>query len=205
MTETKITTKSGNEYTFFGIDNDFNGNPRYVVHYTDLLSDLERDALSILDGFALAQRRGYFKYKGKQIGGGVGIDGMQCYSLHYAAELLDAKKNKVLRLSKSGNLDRLCDEIYGYICNYLEEDRDYIKTLIEIKNYPRTKYDGKEYYDAGLRYVTCGEFLCNIEMERNLLIECGYKAQNWTCDRILLKLAEAANMVLAYVCLHFKF
>lgn len=45
MTETKITTKSGITYTFFGIENDSNGNPRFVVHYSD------RSAMQSANGY----------------------------------------------------------------------------------------------------------------------------------------------------------
>lgn len=202
MTETKITTKSGSTYTFFSIENAYCGAPRYVVHHRALLSDAEREGLSILDGVNLAQKRGCFKYRGKKFGGCIGVS---TYNLYDYADELERKKGYALALTKTPNLDRLCDEIYAYIMEYIDADREYLKTLKHIYNNPVVTWCGEQVYDAGLKYATCGEFMCNIELERNLLVECGYKADKWSCDRVIKKIAEAAGMVLEYICKHFKF
>jgi hypothetical protein len=66
---------------FTRIDNDTNGNPRYVCHYTHLSSPVDRDAdISERYTLALARARsiGGKKFHNKQYGGGIVF---QTYSL----------------------------------------------------------------------------------------------------------------------------
>jgi len=57
------------------INNDVNGNPRYVVHFYDLLNDSEGEGLNILERFDLvvkkARKVGGKIYRGKDFGGGI--------------------------------------------------------------------------------------------------------------------------------------
>jgi hypothetical protein len=57
------------------INNDVNGNPRYVVHFYDLLNDGEGQDLNILEKFDLAVKKsrkvGGKIYRGKDFGGGI--------------------------------------------------------------------------------------------------------------------------------------
>lgn len=57
------------------INNDVNGNPRYVVHFYDLLTDIEGLNLSILERYELALQKarkvGGKMYRGKDFGGGI--------------------------------------------------------------------------------------------------------------------------------------
>jgi hypothetical protein len=57
------------------INNDLNGNPRYVVHFYDLLNDGERQGLDVLQSFDLAVKKarkvGGKVYRGKDFGGGI--------------------------------------------------------------------------------------------------------------------------------------
>jgi hypothetical protein len=57
------------------INNDVNGNPRYVVNFYDLLNDGEGEGLNILEKFDLvvkkARKVGGKIYKGKDFGGGI--------------------------------------------------------------------------------------------------------------------------------------
>ena len=62
------------------IKNDIYGNPRYVIHFINLLSDKDWDSLpqslsQISDGYALAIKKakkiGGSKYRGKDFGGGI--------------------------------------------------------------------------------------------------------------------------------------
>lgn len=63
------------------IDNDVNGNPRYVCHFLCLLTGAEREAYAS-DRYAIACKRankvGGRKYHNKQYGGGIAF---QSYSL----------------------------------------------------------------------------------------------------------------------------
>ncbi len=57
------------------INNDVNGNPRYVVHFYDLLNDGEGEGLTILEKFDLMVKKsrkvGGKIYRGKDFGGGI--------------------------------------------------------------------------------------------------------------------------------------
>ena len=57
------------------INNDVNGNPRFVVHFYDLLRDNEGEGLTILEKFEIAVKKarkvGGKIYRGKDFGGGI--------------------------------------------------------------------------------------------------------------------------------------
>jgi hypothetical protein len=57
------------------INNDVNGNPRFVVHFLDLLNEGERQGLDVLQSFDLAVKKarkvGGTKYRGRDFGGGI--------------------------------------------------------------------------------------------------------------------------------------
>lgn len=58
---------------FTAIQNDINGNPRGVVHYTNFLTDKECDKYDGIQGFNIAHKRakelGFSKYRGNKYGG----------------------------------------------------------------------------------------------------------------------------------------
>lgn len=60
---------------FTRINNDVNGNPRYVVHFLNLLTDSEQESLSIDSRYNFAVKRankiGGRKYHTKSYGGGI--------------------------------------------------------------------------------------------------------------------------------------
>lgn len=77
------TAKDGGELAFTRINNDVNGNPRYVVHFLNLNTDFELDArIGVLEKerIALARARyiGGRAYSNKRYGGGIVF---QSYSL----------------------------------------------------------------------------------------------------------------------------
>jgi hypothetical protein len=55
------------------INNDINGNPRYVVHFYDLLNESEGEGLTMLERYDLAVKKarkiGGKIYRGKDFGG----------------------------------------------------------------------------------------------------------------------------------------
>jgi len=57
------------------INNDVNGNPRYVVHFYYVLTDSESEGLNILEKFEFALQKarkvGGKMYSGKDFGGGI--------------------------------------------------------------------------------------------------------------------------------------
>ncbi|WJJ57925.1 TreK [Staphylococcus phage 80A] len=60
----ETVTVNGNEITAFRIENDNNGNPRYVVHFRDL-------GISLWDYDEINKLYGFKKYTAKWFGGGV--------------------------------------------------------------------------------------------------------------------------------------
>ncbi|WJJ58314.1 hypothetical protein 110_00150 [Staphylococcus phage 110] len=60
----ETVTVNGNEITAFRIENDNNGNPRYVVHFSDL-------GISLWDYDDINKLYGFKKYTAKWFGGGV--------------------------------------------------------------------------------------------------------------------------------------
>jgi len=83
---------------FTRVNNDSNGNPRYVFHFLSLLSEeesQETDDTSIEDKFRLAHQRalkiGASKYRGKDFGGGFVV---QSYNLHHTAKSIVESRNK---------------------------------------------------------------------------------------------------------------
>lgn len=64
-----------NSITFTRVNNDTNGNPRYVCHFLNLLTDEEQDKLSLTEryNFAInkAKKIGGKKFHNKQYGGGI--------------------------------------------------------------------------------------------------------------------------------------
>ena len=58
------------------VNNDVNGNPRYVVHFLHFLSDKEREDAAGFSGYSLAAKRasawiGGKRYRAKSYGGGI--------------------------------------------------------------------------------------------------------------------------------------
>jgi hypothetical protein len=57
------------------INNDLNGNPRFVVHFLTLLNEGEDQGLEVLQSFDLALKKarkvGGTKYRGRDFGGGI--------------------------------------------------------------------------------------------------------------------------------------
>lgn len=68
---------------FTRVNNDVNGNPRYVLHFTNL-GDSYDTAL------ALSRSQGGKVYRGKEYGGGIVF---QCYSIPHLCDSLNALLN----------------------------------------------------------------------------------------------------------------
>jgi hypothetical protein len=67
---------------FTRINNDINGNPRYVVHFLQIAESYER-------ALFLARKIGGRKFHNKQYGGGIAF---QSYNIEYLAEKIKAIK-----------------------------------------------------------------------------------------------------------------
>ena len=84
---------------FTRVNNDVNGNPRYVLHFLDLNTDAERNAVPWIDistkyNLALARSRaqGGRKFHNKQYGGGIVF---QSYNLRGLCDALNALVEEV--------------------------------------------------------------------------------------------------------------
>ena len=91
---------------FTRINNDVNGNPRYVFHFIHLISDEDRKSVegqddifrgisrtSLLYTIAIKKAKKFHgrKFHNKQYGGGIAI---QSYNLDYEIKLINEIKNK---------------------------------------------------------------------------------------------------------------
>lgn len=77
--QTVITTEQGNQYTFFKTIHDTNGNPRYLISWTDL-------GLPKWAATNATRKAGLRIYKGKAFTGGFII---QSHNLYTTAKLLE--------------------------------------------------------------------------------------------------------------------
>jgi len=77
------------DYEFTRVNNDVNGNPRYVVHYLAILTDKEKHDPYLSNGYEIALKRsrafGGKKYRGKDYGGGIVF---QSYNTQVEAEMI---------------------------------------------------------------------------------------------------------------------
>lgn len=81
LTETTITTTNGTVYSFARINNDVNGNPRYVVHFLDL-------GLNGHESTPVTKSVGLKKWQSNKLYGGGFI--FQSYNLHDSAKAFEA-------------------------------------------------------------------------------------------------------------------
>lgn len=77
---------------FKRVNNDVNGNPRYVIHYSNLLTDQEKETIPLSGRYAYAVKKanslGGRKYTGRDYGGGIVF---QSYSLDFLAQRINEK------------------------------------------------------------------------------------------------------------------
>ena len=78
MNKSHLKQSIANElgYDFYRANSDYNGNPRYVIHFLAFRSDYDR-------AHEIAKNIGFTKYRGKDFGGGFVA---QSYSLEETAK-----------------------------------------------------------------------------------------------------------------------
>ena len=81
---------------FKRVNSDINGNPRYVCHYLNLLTDSERADVNVKNGYEIALKRarkiGGRKFNNKQYGGGIVFQAYNGEEIaQYIKELLNGK------------------------------------------------------------------------------------------------------------------
>lgn len=204
MKTTKITSKNGNEYTFYRIDNDQNGNPRYVIHFLDMLTAEERDALTIAAQYdlVLARLAGYGRrYHNKKFGGGVSL---HSYSLYDTAEYLDTRR-AALPLSTSPQFNALLSDIYGDLLENITTEPGYIDNIRHYIADPEITVTWGTVRHAGTKFIWYGSLLTGYAQVRALLTRCGYNCDKWSDDRVYKKYCEAADVVLHWIDRNFKY
>ena len=83
---TETHTVQGKEIEVFRIQNDNNGNPRYVVHFSDL-------GVSLWDYDSINKLYGFNKYRAKWFGGGVVFQSYNiAETLEWAVETVKEKE-----------------------------------------------------------------------------------------------------------------
>jgi hypothetical protein len=98
-----MDTQTTQKIDFTRIDNDINGNPRYVCHFSELVSEKDREQIKatchpfgyITDLYALAVRKankiGGRKYHTKKYGGGIVF---QSYSINQTEKAIIELREK---------------------------------------------------------------------------------------------------------------
>jgi hypothetical protein len=88
---------SNTKFEWTRINNDVNGNPRYVCHFLNLLTEAEREKVSYPHNYPLAVKRankiGGKKFHNKQYGGGIVF---QCYGGEEMEPFIEQAKNEAL-------------------------------------------------------------------------------------------------------------
>jgi hypothetical protein len=86
---------SNTKFQWTRVNNDINGNPRYVCHFFTLLNDVEKDKK---DRYELAVKRankiGGRKFHNRQYGGGIVF---QCYGGEEKEPMIERVKNEALQ------------------------------------------------------------------------------------------------------------
>lgn len=78
MNNQTITTKNGNQYECTRVNNDINGNPRYVIHFLTIQNDYQSNELT--------KKAGLKRFHNKQYGGGYVF---QSYNIQANCERFD--------------------------------------------------------------------------------------------------------------------
>lgn len=204
MNTTIITTKNGNEYTFYRIGHDINGNPRYCIHFLDMVSKGERDALTIARQYdlALARLKGYGrKYHCRAFGGGIAFT---TYSLNDCAEYLDSRR-AALPLSTSPEYNALLSDIYADILERIETEDGYFSNVAHYINDPEITVTWGTVRHAGTKFIWYGNLLTGYWDVRQLLTRCGYNCEKWSDDTVYKKYCNAADDVLHWINNNFKY
>lgn len=130
--------------TFTRINNDVNGNPRYVIHFLNLLKDGEKGYETALKR---AKKIGGRKFHNKQYGGGIVF---QSYNIndtakHIKETLADSKKlsgHKKSRIKTRDHRERQPDEIW--VGN--TKTKELLSTLTKFKSL-KTLRVGQQAFD----------------------------------------------------------
>ena len=123
---------------FTRIDNDFNGNPRYVVHYLDLLRPDESGyGQALVNGRKLGGR----KFHNKQYGGGIVF---QSYNIHRLEEQIKELNGSGIVYHRGPNAYEL--KIGHGATHYRTFDRELVTNRAgNLKKWFKCKDDGLNY------------------------------------------------------------
>ena len=179
------TIKSnGKSYQFERVNNDFYGNPRYVIHFTDFLRNEEIGAISVENSYLLALGRaksiGGKSYTGKEYGGGIVL---QSYNLKDTARQIE-ETFYTLPISASSKKQAVINDIYTDIMEKMEDFGGLSGLLDELKRYRNEfrremDYNYYQYGNLAISYYSIREIFrkagYNVERYSDTAIENMYK------------------------------
>ena len=186
---------NGKSYQFERVNNDVNGNPRYVIHFTAFLRDGEREIMSFGHCYVLALGRaksiGGKSYTGKEYGGGIVL---QSYNLKDTARQIE-KTLCTLPFSCNPKKQVVINDIYGDIIEKIEDFGWLSRLLDELKRYRNEfrremDYNYYQYGNLAISYYSIREIFrnagYNVERYSDTAIENMYKVcVRETIDRML--------------------
>lgn len=170
------TIKSnGKSYQFERVNNDVNGNPRYVIHFTAFLRDEERGIMSFGHCYVLALGRaksiGGKAYTGKEYGGGIVL---QSYNLKDTARQIE-ETFYTLPISARSKKQAVINDIYTDIMEKMEDFGGLSGLLDELKRY-RNEFRREMDYN----YYQYGNLAISYYSIREIFRKAGYNVERYS-------------------------
>ena len=165
---------NGREYNFERVNNDVNGNPRYVIHFQAFLRD-DENIMSLENSYALALNRaksvGGKAYTGKEYGGGVVL---VSYNLQGTAEKIE-ETTYTLPMSGSLKKQAVINDIYTDIVNKVVDCEGLGDVVDDLKRY-RNEFRGERDYN----YYQYGNLAISYYEIREIFRRAGYKVERYS-------------------------
>ena len=170
----KAINYNGREYNFERVNNDVNGNPRYVIHFQAFLRD-DENIMSLGNSYTLALNRaksvGGKAYTGKEYGGGVVL---VSYNLQGTAEKIE-ETTYTLPMSGSLKKQAVINDIYTDIVNKIVDCEGLGDVIDDLKRY-RNEFRGERDYN----YYQYGNLAISYYEIREIFRRAGYKVERYS-------------------------
>lgn len=165
---------NGREYNFERVNNDVNGNPRYVIHFQAFLRE-DENIMSLENSYALALSRtksiGGTAYKGKEYGGMIVL---QSYNLKDTAKQIE-ETLYTLPMSASLKKQAVINDIYTDIVNKTVDCEGLGDVIDDLKRY-RNEFRGERDYN----YYQYGNLAISYYEIREIFRRAGYKVERYS-------------------------
>ena len=166
---------NGREYNFERVNNDINGNPRYMIHFTAFLRDEEREVMNIEKAYIIGLNRaksiGGKAYTGKEYGGGIVL---QSYNLKDTTMRVE-ETLYTLPLPVSPKRQAVINDIYTDIMEKMEDFGGLSGLLNELKRY-RNEFPRERDYN----YYKYGNVAIYYNEIREIFRRAGYKVERYS-------------------------